>query len=117
MSSNVTDGVCEEGDDACIYIYTFSVIAFVVLFIAFAYYRPLVSTKNGEQKQIESMLLAFFITPIYSMFYGYQNPISDGSEILTAVIALFFPFIIFCVPYKASSGAVKPVSAQSGDWV
>jgi Na+/H+-dicarboxylate symporter len=114
MSSDFTDGICDEGDTTCIYIYTFSIIAVAIAFIVFACYRPLVGTGGGQKKQIESILLAIFVPPIYTMIYGYQNPISEGSEILTAVIALFFPFIVFCIPYKINQ--VKPVT-QSGDWV
>ena len=109
----MSDGVyvCDDGDNACIYAYTFLVVVVAIVFLSFAYYRPLIGTKSGEKKQVESVLLALFITPIFTMFYGYQNPVSEGSEILTAVAALFFPFIVFCIPYKFDK------VTQSGGWV
>lgn len=108
--SDVTDGVCSKGDETCVYIYTSCIIVFAIIFLVFSYYRPILG-KNGDKKQIESLLLAFFITPVYAAFYGYQNPMSNGSEILTAIIAFFFPLLVFCLDYKGQK--VSPIEGDS----
>ena len=109
MSDN---SVCDPNDDTCIYIYTATCVVVIALFMAFAYYRPIVSTQTGQQKKIESVLLAFLFLPVYAAIYGYQNPMSEGSELLTAIISFLFPLIVLCLDHRGAKVSV-PITGDS----
>lgn len=107
--SDFFDDTCGENDDACMYSIVAIVIVTVLAVTVFAYFRPL---KDLSREM--SALLSFFLFPVYLVFYGYQNPISEEGGIATSILLLFFWPLMFFLPYRETTSCKV---TDSGDYV